>query len=152
MVDKKFKFNRISVNFVVKMNSKEVSSNELLSFLLRKRCQQYPNMLDLGKKLQQLYGANLFSGCKKIGDNQVITFGISSLDDELSLNGEDLTNETLRDRLLKLTKLMITIRNAGLGDRLQIVKCAKANKIKLYIRVDKLVMTVPLEDHAQLIG
>lgn len=52
--------------------------------------------------------------------------------DIISLNGEDLTNETLRDRLLKLTKLMITIRNAGLGDRLQIVKCAKANKIKFY--------------------
>ncbi len=96
MVDKKFKFNRISVNFVVKMNAKEVSSNALLSFLLRKRCQQYPNMLDLGKKLQQLYGANLFSGCKKIGDNQVITFGISSLDDELSLNGEDLNRQVAK--------------------------------------------------------
>lgn len=96
MVDKKFKFNRISVNFVVKMNSKEVSSNALLSFLLRKRCQQYSNMLDLGKKLQQLYGANLFSGCKKIGDNQVITFGISSLDDEISLNGEDLNKQVAK--------------------------------------------------------
>ena len=92
-VDKKFKFNRISVNFVVKMNSKEVSSNAILSFLLRKRCKQYPNMLDLGKKLQQLYGANLFSVCKKIGDNQIITFGISALDDELSLNRENVNRE-----------------------------------------------------------
>lgn len=96
VVDKKFKFNRISVNFVVKMNSKEVSSNAILSFLLRKRCKQYPNMLDLGKKLQQLYGANLFSGCKKIGDNQIITFGISSLDDELSLNREDLNKQAAK--------------------------------------------------------
>ena len=30
-VDKKFKFNRISVNFVVKMDSKEVSQNAILS-------------------------------------------------------------------------------------------------------------------------
>lgn len=96
IVDKKFKFNRTSVNFVVKMNSKEVSSNAILSFLLRKRCKQYPNMLDLGKKLQQLYGANLFSGCKKIGDNQIITFGISSLDDELSLKGEDLNKQVAK--------------------------------------------------------
>lgn len=96
VVDKKFKFNRTSVNFVVKMNSKEVSSNAVLSFLLRKRCKQYPNMLDLGKKLQQLYGANLFSGCKKIGDNQIITFGISALDDELSLNGENVNKQVAK--------------------------------------------------------
>lgn len=96
VIDKKFKFNRTSVNFVVKMNSKEVSSNAILSFLLRKRCRQYPNMLDLGKKLQQLYGANLFSGCKKIGDNQIITFGISALDDELSLNGENLNRQVAK--------------------------------------------------------
>ena len=96
VVDKKFKFNRISVNFVVKMDSKEVSQNAILSFLLRKRCEQYPNMLDLGKKLQKLYGANLFSGCKKVGDNQIITFGISALDDELSLNGESINKQVAK--------------------------------------------------------
>ena len=43
VIDKKFKFNRISVNFVVKMDSKTASLNALLSFLLRKRCAKHPS-------------------------------------------------------------------------------------------------------------
>ena len=96
VIDEKFKFNRISVNFVVKMDEKTASLNALLSFLLRKRCMQYPNMLDLGKKLQELYGASLFNECKKIGDNHLISFGIVSLDDEFSIEGENINQQASR--------------------------------------------------------
>ena len=75
------------------MDGKTASLNALLSFLLRKRCMQYPNMLDLGKKLQELYGASMFNSCRKAGDNNVISFGILSLDDELSINGENLNQQ-----------------------------------------------------------
>ncbi len=96
IIDEKFKFNRISVNFVVKMDGKTASLNALLSFLLRKRCMQYPNMLDLGKKLQELYGASLFNECRKIGDNHLISFGIISLDDQFAIDGENLNHQASR--------------------------------------------------------
>lgn len=96
IIDEKFKFNRISVNFVVKMDEKTASLNALLSFLLRKRCMQYPNMLDLGKKLQELYGASLFNECRKIGDNHLISFGIVSLDDQFAIDGENLNQQASR--------------------------------------------------------
>lgn len=93
IIDPRFKANQISINFIVGMNSYTVSQNAIVPFLLRKHCRKYPNMLDLGRKLQELYGADLFAGCKKIGDNQIMTLGISIIDDSLALNGERLNEQ-----------------------------------------------------------
>ena len=127
VIDKKFKFNRISVNFVVKMDSKTASLNALLSFLLRKRCMKYPDMLDLGKKLQELYGASLFNSCRKVGDNHVISFGISALDDELSINGENLNEQA--SRLLSCIVFEPLIKEGKFID--EDIKIEKQNLIEL---------------------
>ena len=52
--------------------------------------------------------------------------------DIISLNGEDLTKKSLKDRLLILAKVMNIVRNAGVGDRLQMVKATVREKEKFY--------------------
>ncbi len=52
--------------------------------------------------------------------------------DIISLNGEDLTQNPLIDRLKELAKVATIIRMNGVGDRLQLVKGAKVGKIKFY--------------------
>lgn len=52
--------------------------------------------------------------------------------DIISLNGEDLTQNPLIDRLKELAKVATIIRMNGVGDRLQLVKGAKVDKIKFY--------------------
>lgn len=52
--------------------------------------------------------------------------------DITSLNGEDLTQKPLRERLLCLAKVMKAVKEAGLGDKLQMVKGTVVNKTKFY--------------------
>lgn len=52
--------------------------------------------------------------------------------DIISLNGEDLTKQPLIDRLKELARVATIIRMNGVGDRLQLVKGAKTDKIKFY--------------------
>lgn len=52
--------------------------------------------------------------------------------DIISLNGEDLTKQPLIDRLKELARVATIIRMNGVGDRLQLVKGAKVNKIQFY--------------------
>lgn len=52
--------------------------------------------------------------------------------DIISLNGEDLTQKSLKERLLLLGKIVTRVRNAGVGDKLQLVKGTVNDKTKFY--------------------
>ncbi|MBQ2639310.1 MAG: ATP-dependent DNA ligase [Bacilli bacterium] len=52
--------------------------------------------------------------------------------DIISLNGEDLTQKPLKERLLQLAKIMTILRNNGLEDKIQLVKGTTVNKTKFY--------------------
>ena len=94
-VDEKFKFNVISINFILPLNEINAAKNTLISSLLRQSCRKYPNSLKLGNRLRSLYGANLFSDVKKAGDKQIIIFGIKFLDDEFTIDKENITKEVI---------------------------------------------------------
>lgn len=84
--DTRFKTKRISVNFVMPLSKDTATQNALLSLMMSKCCKKYDNISAVSKKLAELYGASLSSDVKKIGDNQVISFYISSIDDRYAQN------------------------------------------------------------------
>ena len=93
--NKRFKFNIICVNLIVELTEKTAAFNVVLASLLRKSCKKYPQDLDMGKRLKQLYGANLFCDVKKAGEKQIVVFGIEVLDDEFSFEKEELTKNAV---------------------------------------------------------
>lgn len=93
--NERFKFNIICVNFIVNLTEKDATFNVVLASLLRKSCKKYPQDLDMGKRLKQLYGANLFCDVKKAGEKQIIVFGIEVLDDEFCFEKEQLTKDAV---------------------------------------------------------
>lgn len=89
----KFKMNKISINFITPISPQTASLNAALSLILKQQCQAFPSPAIMGKKLKNLYGAELDSDCLKIGDLQLITFSISVLKDNFALNNEPLLKE-----------------------------------------------------------
>lgn len=90
---KKFKTSRISINFVLPAEKGLVSAHALLSNLLTRASEEYPDYSSLNAKLNELYGATLFGDVIKLGDMQIIKFVIAVLDDKYTLDGESVTSE-----------------------------------------------------------
>lgn len=97
----KFKTTRLSVSFVIPMDKDKVAANALLSGILTRSTQDYPSYTILSKRLCQLYGANLSASVRKNGDNQVITFFISGIDDKYAFQGDNI--------LMDMSKLLCDV-------------------------------------------
>lgn len=91
----RFKTNEIAVSFCTPLSKNTASVNALLISLLSHSGKEYPDMLSLNKKLAMLYGASLSSVTQKIGENQVLSIHISSLDDKFSLADTKISTESI---------------------------------------------------------
>lgn len=99
ITDKKFKHNRLSINFVMKLEEDKVSNRAIVPYLLRQGYKDCPDFTELNKKLDDLYGANLEAYVDKYADYQVLGLSISALDSRYALAGENL--EQLSAELLE---------------------------------------------------
>jgi predicted Zn-dependent peptidase len=90
--DNRFKTMRLSISFLMPLKREEASLNALLSGVLTRTTEAYPDFTVFSKKLSQLYGANLSGNVRKMGDNQVITFTISGIDDKYAFSGDDISS------------------------------------------------------------
>lgn len=100
--DPKFKHNRLSVSFVVPLREETASDYAMLALMMRKGCKSCPDFTKLNQKLDLLYGADLSSDVGKIGACQTITFSVTAVADQYTLDGEKLLRECallLRDIL-----------------------------------------------------
>ncbi len=87
----RFKTNLISVNLYLPLAADTVSENAILPFLLRRASKEYPTMRELGNKLNELYGAELFADSDKVGDVQVLRLALSFIEDKYALEQEKLS-------------------------------------------------------------
>ncbi len=99
--DDRFKTNRIAVNMITRLDKKDASQNALLSYLLVKGYDKYPDFAEFNRYLDELYGAVVYSDIYKAGDCQVISLGISGIDDRFTLENEGIT-KTLCEILSKM--------------------------------------------------
>ena len=91
--DKKFKHNRISVNFVIPLEKGKVSQNVIVPFILKQGFKQCNTFRQLSKKLDNLYGASLDCDISKFGSNHILSIFVVGLDNKYALEKENLIEE-----------------------------------------------------------
>lgn len=91
--ESRFKTMRISVTAFLPLDKLTAANNALMSLILTRSCNKYPDFTMLSKKLSSLYGATLTSGFRKMGDVQALTFSVSGLDDRYALEGDVISKE-----------------------------------------------------------
>ncbi len=96
----RFKANRIDVSFAVDLSEKTACIYALAVSMITNCSEEYPDITAINKKLALLYGASLSSSIVKVGDAQVLTVHLSSLDDRFSL-GDDISSQSI-DMLLSV--------------------------------------------------
>ncbi len=108
-----YKTAMISVSMALPLNE-NAAVNALLLNLLKRSCKAYPDYTSLHKKLDELYGASVFSSVSKNGDAQVLTLYAECLDDRFSLDGKSIISETID--LLKDIIFRPNVENESFGD------------------------------------
>lgn len=88
--DKKFKHNRLSVNFLVPLDREKTTTNAIVPYILRQGCAQCPDFTELNKKCCDLYGASLEAYVDSFGGYQILGMGIVGLDNRFALEDENL--------------------------------------------------------------
>ncbi len=91
--ESRFKTMRISVTAFLPLDKLTAANNALMSQVLTRSCNKYPDFTVLSRKLSSLYGASLTSSFRKMGDVQALTFSVSGLDDRYALEGDVISKE-----------------------------------------------------------
>ncbi len=87
----KFKTFSVSFNFFTELTEETVTKNALFPFLLKLGSKNYPDMLSVNKRLQELYGGVFECRVAKRGDMHMLSFVFEFLRPEYS-DGEQLSN------------------------------------------------------------
>ena len=84
------------------MKKKNVTKNALIPFLLKRGSKNFPTHEQISLRLEELYGTSLNCGIDKVGDNQIIKFVAECIDNNYTLNGEDIIKDVI-DLLIDVT-------------------------------------------------
>ena len=96
-----YKTNMICVIMTVPLNRENVTKNALLPFMLRRGTENYPNQYILNRELENMYGASFDCGIDKMGDNQVLKFYIDTINNDYTLEQENILQKSV-DMLLDI--------------------------------------------------
>ncbi len=128
----KLKTTSIGIYMGRKLSREECSKNAVLPYVLMKGCKVANNASEIAKALQNLYGANFYTGVTKRGDNQFINFEGEVISDRYAPNREELTLG-LFDLMLSVIFEPVTENGVFLADVLEREKTNCINKIKGFI-------------------
>lgn len=92
----RFKTNQITISLALPLNSDTASANALALGLVTRRCEEFPNMIELNRELAHLYGATIYDSVTKVGESQVMSLSATCLDDRFSLDGESISFDTIK--------------------------------------------------------
>ncbi|WAM34390.1 EF-P 5-aminopentanol modification-associated protein YfmF [Caldicellulosiruptor morganii] len=92
--DDRFKTNRVAVAFIDRLEKGKNTLNALFPMVLIRGNNKYKNMKEINRFLDSMYGASLSIDVDKKGDLQIITFGLSFLNDRFV--GEKLFEKCLQ--------------------------------------------------------
>ena len=97
----RFKTMRLTAIALLPLEKDTAADFALLTQVLSRSCEEYPDFTTLSKKLSALYGASLSAGVRKMGENLALTFSIAGIDDRYALDG-DVVSRELSELLLKV--------------------------------------------------
>lgn len=89
---KSFKSSCVSVSFVVPLGEK-ASFYALVPNVLVRASKKFPSLAAIERELALRYGAELSTEISKLGENHLIKFAISCIDDRFALDGEAIAAE-----------------------------------------------------------
>ncbi len=87
-----FKTSVVSLNIIAPLD-KDTTARALLINLLARTNKDYPEISLMNRKLASLYGASLTAGVRKIGEAQVLSLTLVSIDDRFSLGGDSVLRD-----------------------------------------------------------
>lgn len=88
-----FKTNEIAVCLAVKLEERSAAANAVLLSLLSRKCEKYPSLLSMNRRLSSLYGAAISPSVLKSGECQLLKLAVTCIDDRFSLDGESISFE-----------------------------------------------------------
>ena len=88
----RFKTGQLDISFALPLEG-ELSARAALPFFLHRSCNRYRDFTLLNGRLAELYGASLTANVKKTGEAQVLSLGITFVDDRFALGSEQITRE-----------------------------------------------------------
>lgn len=89
----RFKTNLLAVFLTLPITRQTVTKNALIDLILRRGTANMPTQEEISKKLENLYGASFDLGIDKTGDNHIMKFYIETINNEYTLNKEDILKE-----------------------------------------------------------
>lgn len=98
----KLKTTNLGVYIHRNLNKEDASMNALLPYVLKQGCKLCKNTQEIAKYLENLYGASLYAGVLKKGEDQLIGFDAEIISDKYASD-----NEELLEGLIKLLLSMI---------------------------------------------
>ncbi len=93
--DSRFKQGAISIQLVRPMCREEAAQNALLSAVLLRGSEKYPDLQAITWRLDELYGAGVGTMVRRVGDWQTTGLHITFLDDRFALPGDEILAPTL---------------------------------------------------------
>lgn len=88
--DTRFKTNCLSLQLVRPMSRQEASANALISAVLLRGTEHYPDIRDITRHLDDLYGATVGSLVRRVGDYQTTGLYCSFTQDSYALGGDKI--------------------------------------------------------------
>lgn len=85
-----FKTGYLSVDFFMPLTKENATGMSLLAGVLSRGCKRYPGMDLITRYLSKNYGASLSITASKAGELEILTFAFSYLDQEYTIDGEDV--------------------------------------------------------------
>ena len=92
----KFKNNEIAVFLEVPLKRETITKNAILPAVLRRGSANYTSQLEIGKALENMYGASFNAGVEKTGESLILKFYIESLCDEYIKEKANLAEESIK--------------------------------------------------------
>lgn len=91
----KYKTNVVAVFLTHELSRENITKEALIPAVLRMGTQNIKTQQELNKELERLYGANFNCGIEKRGDNHIVKFYTEVINDEYTLNNEELLNKSI---------------------------------------------------------
>ena len=101
MENNKFKTNEIAVFLTMPLKRETITMNALIPSVLRRGSNTYKNQVEIGKELENMYGAFFNCGIDKTGDYCILKFYIETLSDKFLPKEEKLSQRSM-DLLLDI--------------------------------------------------
>lgn len=107
----KFKTNIFSIFLTTKLTRENVTKNALIPAVLRLGTNNIKTQKELSKRLDTMYGADFNCGIEKRGDNQILKFYIETINDEFTLEKENILEQAI-NLLLDIVLNPLTANNS----------------------------------------